>query len=142
MATINGTTTHIQTVFSFWTGTNKHFIGNALCSSDGSVTRLIHILHLVTIISVFYKTPEETIQSQIWRIRGRRERILLFLSNDQETPCPEGQKRDGRSGMVHHVTGELSPRDMTQCSVLRHSQSPWDPRSPDLTLDVFFWWFV
>jgi len=39
--TISGTT-HIKTIFSFSSGTGKHFIGNALCSSDDSVTHLIH----------------------------------------------------------------------------------------------------
>jgi midasin (ATPase involved in ribosome maturation) len=52
MATISGTT-HIQMIFSFWTGTGKRFIGKALCSSDGSVTQLIHILHFVSINFTF-----------------------------------------------------------------------------------------
>jgi hypothetical protein len=27
--------------------------------------------------------------------------------NDQETPCPERQVHDGRSGVVRHVTGKM-----------------------------------
>jgi len=30
-------TAHIKTIFSFWTGTGKRFIGNALCISDDSI---------------------------------------------------------------------------------------------------------
>jgi hypothetical protein len=41
VVTIGGTT-HIKTIFSFSPGIGKHFIGNALCSSDDSVTGLIH----------------------------------------------------------------------------------------------------
>jgi hypothetical protein len=45
---------HIRTIFSFWTGIGKHFIGNALCSSDDSVM-LIHVLYFFMINSVLYK---------------------------------------------------------------------------------------
>jgi hypothetical protein len=34
---INGTT-HIEMIFSFWKGADKHFIGNGLRNSDDSVT--------------------------------------------------------------------------------------------------------
>jgi hypothetical protein len=44
MVTINGMT-HLKKIFSLWTGTEKRFIGNTLCSSDDSATQLIHILH-------------------------------------------------------------------------------------------------
>jgi len=37
-------TTHIRTIFNASPGIGKYFIGNALCSSDDSVTQLIHIL--------------------------------------------------------------------------------------------------
>jgi hypothetical protein len=70
MGTITGRT-HINMTFSFWTASGKHFIGNALCSSDDSVTQLIHIFHSSTISNVFYKPPEEKIQrSRIWRGGG------------------------------------------------------------------------
>jgi len=46
---------HIKTIFSFCTGTGKHFIGNALCSSDDSVMKLIHILHFLATNIVFYQ---------------------------------------------------------------------------------------
>jgi hypothetical protein len=56
MGTIGGTT-HIKTIFSFWTGTGKHFIGNALCSSDDSVMQLTHILKNFT-VNMFKKNKE------------------------------------------------------------------------------------
>jgi hypothetical protein len=37
--TISGTT-HFKTIYSSWTGTHEHFIGNALCSFDDSVTQI------------------------------------------------------------------------------------------------------
>jgi len=43
MAAISSTT-HIKTTFSVSPGIAKHFTGNALCSSDDSVTQLIRIL--------------------------------------------------------------------------------------------------
>jgi len=45
---IISSTTHIKMVLTFWPGTGKHFISNAPCSSDDSVTRLIHMLHFLT----------------------------------------------------------------------------------------------
>jgi hypothetical protein len=39
-------TTHIKMIFSFLICTGKHFIGNAFCSYDDSVTKFIHILYL------------------------------------------------------------------------------------------------
>jgi hypothetical protein len=101
MGTISGTT-HIQTIFSFSPGTGKHFTDNALCSPDDFVMQLIHILHLFMII-FFYKLPEGKIQSQIWRMGGGgevREWVPLFLSNNQETPCPETYEHDRRSEVV------------------------------------------
>jgi hypothetical protein len=40
MGTISGKI-HIMTILSFWPGVAKHFIGDALCSSDASVTQLM-----------------------------------------------------------------------------------------------------
>jgi len=42
----------------------------------------------------------------------------LFLANDQETPCPEMHEHDGRSEMVPHLMGKLSPQghDTKHCS--------------------------
>jgi hypothetical protein len=42
----------------------------------------------------------------------------LFLSKDQETPCPERHKHDRRSEVVHHLTGKLFPQghEAKQCS--------------------------
>jgi len=34
----------------------------------------------------------------------------LFLSNDQETPCPEKHEHDRRSEVAHHVIGKLFPQ--------------------------------
>jgi len=58
MATISGTT-HIKTIFNFWPGTDMHLSGNALCSSDDSVTQLIHILHSLKINSIFYNPQKK-----------------------------------------------------------------------------------
>jgi len=41
--------------------------------------------------------------------REAREWVPLFLSNDQETPCPERHKHDGKSEVVHRLTGKLCP---------------------------------
>jgi hypothetical protein len=62
--------------------------------------------------NVFYKPPEEKIKSsQIGRVRGAREWVLLLLlSNDQEIPCPERHKHSWRSEMVHHLTAKLFPQ--------------------------------
>jgi hypothetical protein len=70
MGTISGTT-HITTC-SLSPGTGKNFIGNALCSSDDSVTQLSHILHFFTINTVFYKPTEEIIQM-------KKLSVLLFF---------------------------------------------------------------
>jgi hypothetical protein len=61
-------TTHIKTAFSLLPGTGKHFIGNALCRSDDSVTNFIYILHFFMINNAFYKPPKEIIK-KIWRTR-------------------------------------------------------------------------
>jgi hypothetical protein len=31
----------------------------------------------------------------------------MFLSNAQETPCPERHEHEGRTTMVHDLTGKL-----------------------------------
>jgi hypothetical protein len=63
MVFISGTT-HIKTIFSFLSGTGKHFIGNALSSSKDSVTQLFHIMHFLMINNAFYnpqkKKPDES----------------------------------------------------------------------------------
>jgi glucuronate isomerase len=56
MGTISGTT-HTKTIFSFWLGTGKRFIGNTLYSSD-----IIYILHIFAINNVFKNPQEEKIQ--------------------------------------------------------------------------------
>jgi hypothetical protein len=45
--------THIKIIFSFSPGNVKRFIGKTLCSSDDSVTQLIHILQFFTIKMLF-----------------------------------------------------------------------------------------
>jgi hypothetical protein len=114
MGPISGTT-RIKTIFSFSPGTGKHFIGNAFCNSDDSVTQHIHILHFFTTNGVLYKRQEEKNPEELnLENEGTREWVSLFLSNDQETTCPERHDPDGRGEVVHHVTGKLSHRDMTQ----------------------------
>jgi hypothetical protein len=34
----------------------------------------------------------------------------IYSFNDQEIPCPERSEHDGRSGLLHHVTGKLFPQ--------------------------------
>jgi hypothetical protein len=55
-------TTHIKTIFSFWTSIGKHFIGNAGCSSDDSLTKLIHILHFCIINNIPCKPQKKTLK--------------------------------------------------------------------------------
>jgi hypothetical protein len=56
--TITGTK-HIKTIFRSSPVTENHFTGNAFCSSDDSITKLIHVLHIFTINIVFYIRPRE-----------------------------------------------------------------------------------
>jgi len=130
-------TTHIKTIFSFSPDTGKRFICNALCNSDHSFTQLLRILHFMALNDVFYKPTDENIQrSQIWRTKGPGNGPP-FLSNDEGTSCPER----------HEYTIWLencSHRNMTQSSVLHHSQrsvtshkSPWFPRFPRVPILSF-----
>jgi hypothetical protein len=64
------------------------------------------------------KNPE---QSDL-EIEGTRVQIPLFLSNDQETPCPEKHEHEGRSEVMHHLSGKMYHMEMTQITVLHHSQ--------------------
>jgi len=59
------------------------------------------------------ENPEESAGEQ----RGQRLGPLI-LSNNKETPCPERHEHDGRSGVVHHLTGKIYPQvhDSKQCS--------------------------
>jgi hypothetical protein len=112
-------TTHIKTIFSFWSGVGKHFTGNVLCSSEDSVTLFIHILHFFTIN--FYvlqtskwKTPEE------WNLNneGAREWVPpVPIPYDQETLCTERHKRHERCEVQHHLRRKLFPQeqDAKQC---------------------------
>jgi hypothetical protein len=78
--------------------TGKHFIGNALCSSDNFLTELFKILHLFTINNGLHKTPEgkaRGVKSEE-RCVQRMGPPSPFISNDQETPCPERQEHDGK----------------------------------------------
>jgi hypothetical protein len=118
MGTVRGKT-HIKMILSFWTGTGKHFIGNVLCSSDDSVTQLIHILHVIAINIVFYIPPEERIQRNKTNLEneGAREWDPFFLTNNQEVPCPERYEHSGTSEVLHYHTLKLFPQghDAKQC---------------------------
>jgi hypothetical protein len=62
---------------------------------------------------VFYKPPRrKNLEESNPENKGSREWIPLFLSNNQETPCPKRYKHDGRSKVVHCLTRKLFP----QCS--------------------------
>jgi hypothetical protein len=54
--------------------------------------------------------PEEKSRGINSEERGDQGMGPLFLSNDQETPCPERHKHDRRSEVVHHRTGKLFPQ--------------------------------
>jgi len=46
--------------------------------------------------------------SQKKKFRGVKSGMgPLFLSNDQETPCPQRHENDWRSEVVHHLTVKL-----------------------------------
>jgi hypothetical protein len=106
IGTISGTT-HIKTVFSFWPGIGKHFTGNALWISDNSVMQLIHILLFYMVSRVLYKPPEKNSEKSNLENEGPGNFPQIFLSNDQEDPCPKRHKCDQRSEVVHHVTEKL-----------------------------------
>jgi hypothetical protein len=70
--------------------------------------QLIHILHF-TINNVFYKLPPPQKNTKETYLENERARewVPLFLSNNQETPCPERHKHNGRSEVMHYLTGRL-----------------------------------
>jgi anti-anti-sigma regulatory factor len=85
MGTIIGTI-HIKTIFSLSPSTGKRFIGNVLCSSDDSVTQLIHILHFLTIENIFHKHSEDTSRrvKSVWSTEGQYvvhfdEKFIFFF---------------------------------------------------------------
>jgi hypothetical protein len=47
---------HIKTIFSLWTGVDKHFIGNALCSADGCHVTNTHFLKVNSAFTNPYNT--------------------------------------------------------------------------------------
>jgi len=96
---------HTSRLYCFLPGIGKHFIGNALCSSDDYVTQFIHIFRFFAINNIFYKQSENPKVSNLEN-KGAREWVPLFPPNDQEIPCPERHEHDGRS-VVHHLTGKL-----------------------------------
>jgi hypothetical protein len=53
------------------------------------------------------KNPEESNPEN----KGATQCVSLFLSNDQETPCPERHEHDWRSEVVCHLTGKLFPHE-------------------------------
>jgi len=110
---ITSGTTHIKTIFSLSPGTDKNFIGNALCSSDDSITQLIHILYVFTINSAFYKPHNKKsrgVKSEERGVQGVGLPPPPLLSNNWETPCTQTHEHDGRSRVVHHLTGKLFHR--------------------------------
>jgi hypothetical protein len=60
--------------------------------------------------NVFYKPPKENIQRRQSEEYGAKKWVPLFLSNDQETPCPERHEHNRRSEVVHHLTVKLFPQ--------------------------------
>jgi hypothetical protein len=50
LGTISGIM-HMKTIFNFLPGVGKYFTGNTFCSSEISVTHLIHVLHFIMLMS-------------------------------------------------------------------------------------------
>jgi hypothetical protein len=75
----------------------------------------------------FTNLREENPEESNLENEGAREWALLFLSNDQENSCPERHKRDGRSEVVHHLTGKLFPQghDAKQLSPPQPEKCPF-----------------
>jgi hypothetical protein len=105
----------MKTIFSFSLRFGRHFIGNIPCSSDDSVMELIYVLHFF-MINIFYKPQEENLEESNLENEKVRKWVPIFLSNKQETFCPERHEYD-RSEMAHHLTGKLFPQghDTKQC---------------------------
>jgi hypothetical protein len=93
-------TSHIKTIVSFLTGIGKRFFVKALCSSDVSVTQLIHILCFFTINVIFYKPREEKIERrEIWK-RGGREWIPPFPGSGNSLSRKAGTRREKWGGAL------------------------------------------
>jgi hypothetical protein len=109
---------HIKTIFIFTSGTDKHFICNAVCSCDDPVTELIHILHFFKINSIFYKPPEEkNPEESNLKGKGAGNSSTLFPSINRKTLCPQRHKCDEKSEVMHQLTVKLFPQghDAKQC---------------------------
>jgi hypothetical protein len=120
-------TTHIKTIFSFLTGTGSHFIGNELCSSDDSVTQLIHILHFLKINNVSLKHPGGIIQkSQIWRTNGARTTSDIFLAIMENITLRHALCKIFQSdGASHHITSQhTTPHHITSHHITSHHNTP------------------
>jgi len=106
MGTSSGTT-HIQTIFSIWTGTDKHFIGNALCSS-------FTFCSFFTINNIFYKFPRSNTEgSNLEDESGTHSLNSIPLLHIQRSgnSCPERPEHDWISDVVHRLTGKLFPQE-------------------------------
>jgi hypothetical protein len=90
MDTITGTT-DMKMIFSFSPVTGSHFIGNALCSSDDSVTQLLHILQLCMIKKCLLQTT---------RRKNPKEKILEKeeQGNGPTLSCPTSRKLTVQKG--------------------------------------------
>jgi hypothetical protein len=84
MSTVNGMT-HNKMIFSFSPGIVKHFIGNALYSSDHSVTQPIHVPPFFTINKTFYKPQKKDPEEPDVEDEGVRKCISLFMSRKERT---------------------------------------------------------
>jgi len=117
-------TTHIKTIFIFSPGTGKHFFGNVSCSSEGSVTKLICILHLVRTIYITYP-PED----YLWCVgtldpmHHKICKLLLFGSGTLNQTCVEqGRKisplkpQNSLHCLMEDISSTEAKRDGTQLS--------------------------
>jgi hypothetical protein len=122
-------------IFSFFPCTGKYFIGNVLCSADDFVMHLIPILHFFSINSALYKPQKKrSIEESYLENKGASERVSLFLSIDEETPCPERHEHNGRSEVVHQSAPsnwKTVPQEMMQSMLSQDTSSLFSDVCPN-----------
>jgi len=95
MSSISGTT-HIQTIFSMWPVSGRHFTCNAFCSSNDSDTQLTFFT-FSTVDDVFSKLREDRIQmSEVWWTRGPENGSPLSYPPMRKFPVQKGTNTTGK----------------------------------------------
>jgi hypothetical protein len=91
-------------------GIGKYFIGSALCNSENSVNLFTFCTFCDKLCLLQTSRRKNVEELNLENERGGQVMDPLFLSNDQEIPCPERHECDRRSEMVHHLIGKLLPQ--------------------------------